>query len=71
MKLSIEKDGKDFVVDNKDVSGSPKVGRGRTLMSAIGSWLHNNQDKMGIEFVLSPEVQKNETKRQSDARRRR
>lgn len=63
MKLSIKKEDKLFVVDAPEWSGSPRVGRGRTMLEAIGSWLHNNQDFMDVEFELEGSVQETEQRR--------
>jgi hypothetical protein len=63
MKLTIRKEGSQFVVDNKAFAGAPRLGRGRTMLEAIGSWLHNNQDFMDVEFELEGSVLETEQRR--------
>ncbi len=50
--LKISKDEKIFVVEDSLISGSPPVGRGRTMMEAVGSWFHNNQNNLGFQFMI-------------------
>jgi hypothetical protein len=63
MKLTIIKHDDSFEVDDKSAPGMPPVGRGRTMLEAIGSWLHNNQERMGIEFELEGSVVQTEERR--------
>lgn len=51
-KLTISKDGEVFLVEDKTIPGSPPVGRGETMMEAIGSWFHRNQNDIGLEFEV-------------------
>jgi hypothetical protein len=43
MRLKISKEDGLFVVDDFSRSGSPAVGRGRTMREAIGDYVHSNQ----------------------------
>ncbi len=65
MVLTIDKahDGS-LVVEDKTLPGSPKVGRGETIVEAIGNWLISYQEELGIRFELTPKAQPAE-----DARR--
>lgn len=50
MKLRISKEEDHFLVDDPTIPGSPPVGRGRTMLEAIGSYFHNNQNNLGLSF---------------------
>lgn len=50
MTLTVSKQGELFEVDDKDIPGSPPVGRGRTIKEAMGDFLWNNQRKFGVLF---------------------
>ena len=68
MKLHIADTGSKgkfrFVVDDLSSSGLPYVGRGRTVMEALGNFLHNNQRHLGItEITLDESSQKTELAR--------
>lgn len=63
MKLTISKNGNVFTVDNNAWTGTPPVGRGRTLMEAIGSFVHNNQRELGFEFEVEPSAEPAEMRR--------
>jgi len=65
MRLKISKENGMFVVDDPKRSGSPPVGRGHTMLEAIGSWVHHNQDYIGISFAVD------ETARPAELGRRR
>ncbi len=43
-------DGGSFCVDDPSAPGSPPVGYGNTIISAIGSWVLNNQNALGLQF---------------------
>jgi hypothetical protein len=49
-KLTVTKEGDLFVVDDLTRPGSPPVGRGKTILEAIGWWVLNNQKQMDFEF---------------------
>lgn len=55
--LTITKDGEIFTVDNKKMPGSPGVGRGASMLEAIGSYFHVNQTNLNISFVVDPSAQ--------------
>jgi len=52
MKLRISKEEDHFLVDDPTIPGSPPVGRGKTILEAIGSYFHNNQTNLGLSFDL-------------------
>lgn len=45
--------------------GSPTVGRGRTMLEAIGSYFHNHQTELGIEFEVDSTALAAEMRRRS------
>ena len=51
LRISKEND-ETFLVDDPKRPGSPPVGRGRSMMEAIGSWLHHNRQIVGIKFYV-------------------
>ena len=63
MILSITKEFGRFVVDEKGAPGTPSVGRGRTMMEAIGNYFHTNQTKLEIAFEVEPQAQPAEKRR--------
>lgn len=63
MRVKISKAGKHFIVDPMDLPGSPAVGRGRTMMEALGSFFHHHQDRFEVEFVVDSTAQAAETNR--------
>jgi hypothetical protein len=71
MKLRISKEEDHFLVDDPTIPGSPPVGRGRTMLEAIGSWFHRNQDKMNLSFDVDESAQPAEmARRQRELARR-
>ncbi len=54
MELRISKEEDHFLVDDPTLPGSPPVGRGRSMIEAIGSYFHNNQSRLGISFNVDP-----------------
>lgn len=58
MKLQISKNssGQFEVWDYSP--GSPPVGRGRSMIEAIGSYFHNNQTKLNIHFEVHDTAKK-------------
>ncbi len=61
LRISKQEDDGQFLVDDPSIHGSPPVGRGRTMLEAIGSYFHHNQDRLGLSFevhesALSAEV---------------
>ena len=63
--LTISKEDDHFLVDDLSKSGSPPVGRGRTMLEAIGSFFHNNQRDLGIEFIVDLSAKIAETARRN------
>jgi hypothetical protein len=62
--ISKEPDGR-FLVEDRSLRGSPPVGRGRTILEAIGSWLHSNRALVGVAFDVD------HTAKPAEERRRR
>jgi hypothetical protein len=62
-KLKIAKEGDQFVVDEPAAPGLPYVGRGRTMLQAVGNWLINNQNNVGVEFEVDRSAQPAEDRR--------
>jgi hypothetical protein len=68
--LKITKTGDTFCVDDPTLPGSPPVGYGTTIVSAIGSWLVNNQASLGIKFDTSEVVQTERRRQQRELAKR-
>lgn len=64
VKLRISKAYGGFVVDEPLRPGAPPVGQGKTMEAALGSWLHNNRDRVGVEIEVAPTAQTAENARQ-------
>ena len=67
MKIQISKEGEGFVADPIEKPGSPMVGRGVSIEDALGNFLINHQNELGLELVLHPSAQPAELKRREDA----
>lgn len=52
-----------FEVDPIEKPGMPKVGRGRTMKEALGDFLINYQDELGIKLELDTSAQRTEQRR--------
>lgn len=63
MKLRISKEEDHFLVVDPTIPGSPPVGRGRTMIEAIGYWFHRNQDRIGLEFEVTESAMPTELRR--------
>lgn len=63
MQLTISKQGKHFLVEDKSLTGSPPVGRGRTMAEAVGNFVHVNQRRLDIDFVVDVSAQPAEMRR--------
>jgi hypothetical protein len=61
--LTISKRSTGFEVDDLRRRGLPPVGRGRTMASAIGNYILNNQHTLGIEFIVDSTAQPAELRR--------
>lgn len=60
-----------FVVYEAPLIGSPTVGRGSTMIEAIGSWFHRYQSEIGLSFEVHPSARFDEMTRrygEDDAR---
>lgn len=62
-ELTISKEREVFIVDDVTVPGSPPVGRGRTVNEALGEYLRNNQDRLGIKLVVHDSAMPTEMRR--------
>jgi len=62
-RLRISTEGDQFMVDDPSLTGSPPVGRGKTMIEAIGSFVHNNQDRFGFVFDVDPSAEHAEEER--------
>lgn len=55
-----------YEADDKSVPGAPLVGRGFTMKEAIGDWVINHQDQLGMVFIVEqsafPPVKRRRTK---------
>jgi hypothetical protein len=63
MVLTISKEGNQFVVDETSRTGSPRVGRGRTMKEAIGDFIHGNQAELGIHLIVAMSAEPAEQRR--------
>jgi hypothetical protein len=62
--LTLSKDGRTFVVDDRSKTGSPACGRGKTMKEAIGDYFFNNREEFDFDFEVD------ETARPAEMRRR-
>lgn len=65
MRLKLSKEHGQFVVDAPFGSGSPAVGRGRTIREAIGDFFHVNQTELDISFIVDESARPAEMRRRS------
>lgn len=63
IRLRISKEGQKFLVDDPSRTGTPPVGRGDTMMEAIGNWLHHNRERCNVDFDVDPSALPAETRR--------
>lgn len=71
MKLTIDKQGGRFVVDEPAALGSPWVGRGRTMTEAMGDFFRKHQREFGVEFEVLPSALASEIRRRNRELRKR
>lgn len=69
--IIISKEGGIFTVDDPSQPGSPPVGRARTMASAIGEWLTNNQSQIGISIGVDESAMPAEKRRRARELRKR
>ena len=69
MRVVLSKQGDSFLVDPVDKPGSPRVGRGRTMLEAYGNFLIQYQDELGLLIEVDPSGQAAEDRRRSKARK--
>lgn len=68
MKIVIKSHGPGSIeVDPVERSGSPYVGRGKTIEEALGNFLICYQKELGLEIEVDKSAQKAEKKRRKDA----
>lgn len=63
MRVVIKKFGTSFEVDPVDLPGSPGVGRGPTMDAALGSFLRQYQQQLGVEIEVDSSAQQTEKAR--------
>lgn len=63
--LTIEKVGSQFTVDEKARPGSPPVGRGRTMLEALGDYVLNNQEHLDVHLEVAETAQAAENRRRA------
>lgn len=63
--IRISREDDHFLADVKSWPGSPSVGRGQTMMAALGDWLHHNRDKVGVSIAVAPNAEPAEKRRQA------
>jgi hypothetical protein len=69
MKVVLKKTGPhSFEADPVDRSGSPRVGRGRTLLEAYGNFLIQYQDELGLKLVVDSSAWDAENRRRKKRR---
>ena len=67
MKVVIKAEGERFVVDPVDKSGSPAVGRGASMVEALGDFVICYQTELGLDIVVDESAQAAENQRRADA----
>lgn len=64
MKIVLRKHGpRSFEVDPVEKPGSPAVGRGRTMLEALGNFLICYQKELGLNIVVDESAQASERQR--------
>lgn len=63
LTLTISKKHGRFEVDAKALPGMAPIGRGRTMMEALGSFLHNARDVLGVEIDVDESAVRTEMRR--------
>lgn len=67
MRVVIKAEGERFVVDPVDKSGSPAVGRGASMVEALGDFVICYQTELGLDIVVDESAQAAENQRREDA----
>jgi len=67
MRIKISKNWEGFVVDPVSEPGNPPVGRGATMLEAMGDFLHHYQAKLGVQIEVDASAQEAELQRRSTA----
>jgi len=64
MKIVLKKNGpKSYEVDPVELCGSPSVGRGQTMLEALGNFLICYQKELGLDIVVDGSAQAAEKER--------
>ena len=63
--VRVSKDGSGFVADPIRRPGSPRVGRGNTLLEALGDFLIGYQTELGVVIEIAPTAQEAENERRA------
>ncbi len=56
MKVVIKREGDGFCLDPVDLPGSPYVGRGETLVAAMGNFMSLYAKELGLKIEVEPEA---------------
>jgi hypothetical protein len=67
MKLMVRQQNGRFEVDPVNLTGSPKVGRGATLLEALGDFLILYQGELGLVLDVDASAQAAEQQRREQA----
>ena len=63
LRISKEEGYLTFLVEDPTQTGTPPVGRGNTMMSAVGCFFHTNQSRLGISFEVAESAKPAEMRR--------
>lgn len=67
MKVLIRRRGNQFEADPVDLPGSPPVGRGATIIEALGNFLISYQHDLGLEIEVDETAKAAEQQRRSES----
>lgn len=67
MKVNVSEQYGEFIADPVDKSGMPTVGRGKTLLEALGAFLITYQSQLGVVVEIEETAAQAEIKRRATA----
>lgn len=67
MKVKVSKRGNRFEADPVELPGSPPVGKGDSIMEALGDFLHQYRAELGVEIELDGSARDAEQERRDAA----
>lgn len=67
MKVLISKRGEVFEADAVELPGHPAVGRGASMLEALGDFLHHHRAQLGIELEVDATAEDAERARRQAA----